>query len=175
MKYKTIYADPPWKKESGGGGRGANFHYPLMSTKEIMEIPVQEIADENCHLYIWATNSTIPDALKVIEAWGFKYITCITWMKDRISLGQYYRGLTEHCLFARKGMLPYKMDGGKRVQGVTGFYEKKGQHSEKPKKMREMIEKVSYGPFLEMFAREYHPGWDVWGNEVEGIEIKNSL
>lgn len=100
-KYKTIYADPPWK-ESGGGKikRGADRHYPLMSTKEICELPVWKIADDNCHLYLWTTNNFLQDAFKVIEAWGFTYITCITWMKDRQGLGQYYRGLTEHCLFA---------------------------------------------------------------------------
>lgn len=157
------------------GGRGANFHYDLMTTKEIMNIPVQKVADDNCHLYLWATNATLPDAMKVIAAWGFKYITCVTWMKDRIGLGQYYRGITEHCLFARKGRPPYKTENGKRVQGVTGFFEKKRKHSEKPEKMREMIEKVSYGPFLELFARARHPGWDVWGNEVEGINLINDI
>lgn len=83
-KYKTIYADPPWK-ESGGGKikRGADRHYPLMSTKEICELPVWKIADDNCHLYLWTTNNFLQDAFKVIEAWGFTYITCITWMKDR--------------------------------------------------------------------------------------------
>ncbi len=119
-KYKTIYADPPWQ-ESGGGKikRGADRHYPLMTTKEICELPVQQIADENCHLYLWTTNNFLQDAFKVMEAWGFEYITCITWMKDRQGLGQYYRGLTEHCLFGRKGMVPYKTIDGKRQQGVT--------------------------------------------------------
>jgi len=87
-------------------------------------------------------------------------------MKDRKGLGQYYRGKTEHCLFARKGVLPYRTKNGKRQQGVTGFVEARGRHSAKPKTMREMIEVVSYSPRLEMFAREKHKGWDVWGNEV---------
>ena len=78
MKYKTIYADPPWK-ETGGGKirRGADAHYPLMSTKEIMALPVADLADENCHLYLWTTNNFLPDALKVMEAWGFHYKTMI--------------------------------------------------------------------------------------------------
>lgn len=175
MKYKTIYADPPWK-ESGGGKikRGADAHYPLMSTTEICKLPVQELYDPEvgCHLYLWTTNNFLPDALKVIKAWGFEYVTTITWMKDKIGLGQYYRGITEHCLFARtKKVLPYKVnENGKRCQGQTGFSEPKREHSQKPDTMREMIEKVSYEPRIELFARDYHEGWDVWGNEVEGID-----
>lgn len=171
MKYKTIYADPPWSVESGGHGKGANAHYSLMKTKDICALPVQNLADDNCHLYLWTTNAAFPDALEVIKAWGFKYITCITWVKDRIGLGQYFRGITEHCLFARKGVLPYKMQGGKRVQGQTVFYAPKTVHSAKPEEMRQMIEKVSYGPRIELFARQKHEGWDVWGNEVDGIDI----
>ena len=85
-----------------------------------------------------------------------------------MGLGQYYRGLTEHCLFAStKKRLPYKMADGKRCQGVTGFSEPKTIHSSKPDSMRNVIEWVSYAPRIELFAREHHAGWDVWGNEVE--------
>lgn len=166
-KYKTIYADPPWN-ESGGGKikRGADRHYPLMKTKEICELPVGGISDENCHLYLWTTNNFMKDALKVIEAWGFRYVTTITWMKDKMGLGQYYRGMTEHCLFAVKGKLPYKVLDGKRQQGKTGFMAPRTIHSKKPEEMREMIEKVSYVPAIELFSREEHDGWDCWGNEV---------
>jgi len=166
-KYKTIYADPPWNEQGGGKiKRGANRHYNLMKTKDIAALPVAQLADTNCHLYIWTTNNFLPDAFEVIEAWEFRYVTCITWMKDRQGLGQYYRGLTEHCLFAVRGKLPYKIVDGKRQQGLTGFCEAKGVHSEKPIKMRKMIEKVSYEPRLELFARQQFQGWDCWGNEV---------
>lgn len=156
-----------------GGGRirrGADRHYPLMKTSEIMALPVKQLADpEGCHLYLWTTNNFLPDALKVVEAWGFEYVTIITWMKDRKGLGQYFRGMTEHCIFATtKKRLPYKIEDGKRCQGLTGFAEPKGEHSRKPETMRRMIERVSYGPRVELFARETHPGWDVWGNEVDG-------
>lgn len=78
-KYSIIYADPPWN-ESGGGKikRGADRHYPLMKTKDIAELPVQSIADTNCHLYLWTTNTFLPDSLKVMEIWGFNYKTMIT-------------------------------------------------------------------------------------------------
>lgn len=166
-KYQTIYADPPWN-ESGGGKikRGADRHYSLMKTKDIIALPVSKIADDNCHLYLWVTNNFLKDGLAVMDEWGFRYITTITWMKDRIGLGQYYRGITEHCLFGVKGKLPYKVINDKRQQGKTGFYAAKTIHSEKPIEMRQMIEKVSYEPRIELFAREETDGWDCWGNEV---------
>lgn len=167
MKYHTIYADPPWS-EHGGGRRGANVHYPLMKTKEIIALSpmVQDLADDNAHLYLWTTNNFLRDALEVMNAWGFRYVTAITWVKDRMGLGQYFRGMTEHCLFGLRGKLPYKVIDGKRQQGKTGFFEKKREHSRKPVQMREMIEKVSYPPFIELFARERFDGWDAWGNEI---------
>lgn len=170
MTYKTIYAAPPWMERGGGKiRRGADRHYPLMKTKDIMNLPVKQLIDpEGCHLYLWTTNNFLPDALKVVTAWGFDYVTLITWMKDRQGLGQYYRGITEHCIFAStKNRLPYKLINNTRQQGLTGFYAPKGEHSQKPEMMRVMIEKVSYAPRIELFAREPHEGWDVWGNEVE--------
>jgi N6-adenosine-specific RNA methylase IME4 len=172
MKYKTIYADPPWMEVGAGKiRRGADAHYPLMKTADIARLPVRNLydANEGCHLYLWTTNNFLPDAIDVVKAWGFQYVTIITWMKNKIGLGQYYRGITEHCIFARAGVLPYKVIDGKRVQGVTGFTEDKSIHSKKPEKMRQMIELVSYAPRVELFAREYNNGWDVWGNEVHGI------
>jgi len=137
-----------------------------MSVKEIINMPIQNIADDNCHLYLWVTNNFLKAGLQVMEAWGFRYITTITWNKDKIGLGQYFRGLTEHCLFGVKGNLPYKIINDKRQQGVTGFYAPKSKHSEKPQEMRDMIEKVSYEPFIELFARQKFDGWDAWGNEI---------
>lgn len=169
-KYRTIYIDPPWPERGGGKiKRGADRHYRLMKVKEIMALPVQKLADPNgCHIYLWVTNNYLCAGLECLSAWGFEYITTITWMKDRQGLGQYYRGLTEHCLFGTtKQRLSYKLTpDGKRCQGVTGFIEPKKEHSKKPQKMREMIETVSYSPRIELFARETFPGWDAWGNEI---------
>lgn len=177
-KYQIIYADPAWN-ETGGGKikRGADKHYPLMKTKDIINLPVQNIADKNCHLYLWATNNFLPDALIVMKAWGFDYKTIITWIKDRIGLGQYFRGRTEHCLFGVRGMLPYKIIDGKRQQGETSFHAIRQRHSEKPPEMRKMIEIVSDRTGfnkIELFARipkeiAEDPAlrdWDFWGNEV---------
>lgn len=172
-KYKTIYLDPPWEEKGGGKiKRGCDRHYPTMSINEIESLPIADLADPNgCHIYMWVTNNFLEKGLYLLKKWGFEYITTITWQKDRFGLGQYYRGITEHCLFAStKKRLPYKVINGKRAQGVTGFYEPKTVHSRKPDKMREMIEYVSYSPRIELFAREQFNGWDCWGNEVEEKE-----
>lgn len=167
--YKTIYIDPPWPERGGGKiKRGADRHYELMSVKEIMALPIGELAHpDGCHLYLWTTNNYLQSALECVKAWGFEYVTLITWQKDKIGLGQYYRGITEHCIFAvTKKRLPYKIVDGKRQQGVTGFFEPKTIHSRKPERMRKMIETVSYEPRIELFARERFAGWDAWGKEA---------
>lgn len=167
-KYKTIYADPPWM-ETGGGKikRGADAHYPLMKTKDIINLPIQNICEDNCHLYLWTTNNFLPDALEVMKAWGFVYKTTITWGKDKFGLGQYFRGQTEHCLFGVRGCLPYKTKDNKRQQGTTLLLAPRREHSQKPDEMRTMIEKVSYAPYIELFARQHFDNWDCWGNEIE--------
>ena len=93
-KYQIIYADPPWF-EAGGGQikRGADRHYPLMKTQEIIDLNVSSIVADNAHLYLWVTNNFLQDGLDVMKAWGFEYKTIITWMKDKTGLGQYYRGI----------------------------------------------------------------------------------
>lgn len=171
-KYNIIYADPPWKEQGGGKiKRGADRHYPLMKTKDIVALPVPEITADDAHLYLWVTNNFLPDGLQVVEAWGFRYVTMITWVKDKFGLGQYFRGQTEHVLFGVKGMIPYKKDQtGKRCQAPTFFEAPRRKHSAKPEEMRRIIEHVSVQPGmekLEMFARKIVPGWDVWGNEVD--------
>lgn len=168
--YKTIYIDPPWEEKGYGKvKRGADRHYPTMPVKEIAQLPIPRLADKDgCHLYLWVTNNFLEHGISLLREWGFEYITTITWQKDRFGLGQYFRGITEHCLFATaKKRLPYKVIDGKREQGVTGFFEPKTVHSRKPQKMREMIERVSYAPRIELFAREQHNGWDAWGNELK--------
>ena len=168
-KYKTIYIDPPWMERGGGKiKRGADRHYNLMKFDDIAKLPIEKLADENgCHLYLWVTNNFLPDAIELLKIWNFEYITTITWMKDKMGLGQYFRGMTEHCIFATtKKRLPYKIIDGKRQQGKSGFYEPKTIHSKKPKTMLKMIENVSYGPRIELFARDIKDGWDCWGNEV---------
>ena len=168
---------PPWNEKGGGKiKRGADKHYPLMPTKDIISLPVGKIADDNSHMYLWVTNNFLKDGLDCMEAWGFRYITMITWMKDRMGLGQYFRGVTEHCLFGVRGMVPYQLDEhGKRQQGKTGFIAPRQEHSVKPRQMREMIEKVSPGPRIELFSRQDIYGWDHLGNALDGKDIRQQL
>ncbi len=161
-KYRTIYADPPWN-ETGGGKikRGADRHYPLMKTKEIKEMPVNEIADDECWLYLWVTNNYLKDGIQVLESWGFRYVTNIVWCKDRFGIGYYFRGQHELCLFGVKGKLKPKL---RNIP--SAFYEPRTKHSEKPDRIRQVIESMSYEPRIELFARQRADGWDSWGNEI---------
>ncbi len=185
--YKTIYCDPPWP-ESGGGKikRGADRHYSLMKVKEIIALApfIKAISENDCHLYLWTTNNYMEDAYKVARAWGFRPITVITWFKEgNIGLGQYFRGVTEQLIFNVKGRLPYKVLDGKRQQGRTGYNAPKGKHSVKPELFRQEIRKVSYPPYVEIFARPLDDSsdifatpmadWDFVGNEVDGKDIRD--
>ena len=169
-KYRTILLDPPWPERGGGRiKRGADRHYPLMSLKEIADLPIESLADlEGCHIYLWITNNYVPAAIRIFEErWNITYITMITWGKEKIGLGQYFRGRTEHALFGRIGMLPYKtLSNGKRAQGDTLITAPRGRHSRKPTELHEAAELVSYEPRIELFARDRREGWDIWGNEV---------
>jgi N6-adenosine-specific RNA methylase IME4 len=169
--YRTVYADPPWmERGSGQIVRGAQRHYPLMSTDAICDLPIAMLADSNAHLYLWVTNNFLEDGLRVVRTWGFRYVTMITWAKDRIGLGQYFRGQTEHCIFAVRGNLPYKVADGIRQQGSTLITAPRSRHSEKPEEMRRLIERVSYEPRIELFARGEVAGWDRFGNEVQSTQ-----
>lgn len=185
-EYQTLMFDPPWNEQGGGKTRrGANRHYDLMKTRDIAELPVGSWAAPNAHLYLWVTNNFLPDGLLVMKAWGFRYVTKIEWFKGDIDdaqpveemddadlqmgIGQYFRGCTEPCLFGVRGSLPYRtLPNGKRAQGKTGFHAPRTQHSAKPEKFRQIVERVSHGPYLEGFARRPAPGWDLWGMEAPG-------
>ena len=109
-----------------------------------------------------------------MEEWGFRYVTTITWAKDRFGLGQYFRGQTEHCLFGVKGKLPYKVINGKRQQATTLINAKRTKHSRKPQEMYKYIERVSYGDYLELFARNKRENWDSWGNEINDMNFSSN-
>lgn len=176
--FTTCMADPPWK-ESGGGKikRGADRHYPLMKTEEIAALQVARHMEPNAHLYLWVTNNFLEDGLHVMRAWGFKYVTNICWGKVRQQdgvtivqqgLGQYFRGSHELLLFGKRGKIPYRKTAeGKRAQHPSLVLAPRGEHSEKPAIFRTIAEKVSPGPYVELFARERVAGWEAWGNEVE--------
>lgn len=172
--FTTGMADPPWP-ETGGGKvkRGADRHYPVMSVGDICALRVGELFAPNAHLYLWVTNNHLPAGLRVMGAWGFRYVTNIAWGKvkeGRVQqgLGQYFRGAHELLLFGVRGSLPYRtLDDGKRAQAPSLVLAPRSKHSRKPEEFRQLVERVSPGPYLELFARASAPGWAVWGNEVQ--------
>jgi N6-adenosine-specific RNA methylase IME4 len=175
MKYKTIYIDPPWNLSGGGKiKRGADKHYPLMTNQEILDMKdfITELSDDQCHMYMWVTNNFLEFGLEVLKHWGFMYITNIVWVKNSIGTGQYFRGQHEILLFARKGNpMPFKHK--KNIPSVV--FADKLEHSKKPKQFYTIIEKVSYPPYIEIFARNKRHGWDNWGNEVDDVSDNTAL
>jgi N6-adenosine-specific RNA methylase IME4 len=171
MKYKTVYADPPWNERGAGKiKRGADKHYNLMNTNDIIDFMKQIPIEDNAHLYLWVTNNFLQDGLRVMNELGFKYKTNIVWVKDRFGLGQYFRGQHEICLFGVKGNLPYKhkTDPSRSCCSETTIINaKRKEHSKKPDEMYIKIENTSYPPFVEVFARQRHDGWDAIGDELD--------
>ncbi|BDT94160.1 DNA methyltransferase [Nocardia sputorum] len=160
-RYRTIMADPPWNIDQAGG-RGAIQHYPLMTVEQIANMPVGDLAEDDAHLWLWVTNGSWRAGYDVMTAWGFTYRSPLTWVKPRLQLGQYLRNMTEHVLFGTRGRAPVNF----RAQ-PTWFIAPVQEHSHKPEEQYAIIERVSGGPYLELFARRRQPGWDAWGNEID--------
>ena len=169
-KYSVIYADPPWRYKMYKGNGKIEKHYPTMELDEIKALPVKELADKDCILFLWATLPMIPEALQVIKAWGFEYkTTAFVWVKlsrhsDGIfwGMGYWTRSNVEICMLATKGH-PHRR--AKNVHQVIVSHVE--EHSKKPAEARRRIEAlIGDVPRIELFARQSPPGWDVWGNEV---------
>lgn len=182
--YSTIVADPPWPYESpdaitrsikkgGDLARGvAQTGYSLLSMEGLNALDVESLADDAAHLYVWTTNAFMVEAHDLCRAWGFKPKTILTWTKtyqddpERVSMktGYWFRGATEHVVFGVRGSLRLATD-----EGVpTGFlWPRIGAHSVKPDTFFDLVERVSPGPRVELFARAPRLGWDSWGKGYE--------
>lgn len=165
QKYQTVVIDPPWDWGDEGDcdqyGR-ARPTYDTMSIDEIAALPVGDLTEANAHLYLWITNRSLPKGFGLLEKWGFRYITLLTWVKPSFGMGNYFRGSTEHVIFGVKGSLSLL-----RADVGTHFLaDRTGRHSGKPGEFYELVESCSPGPWLDMFAREHRPGWVAWGAEV---------
>jgi site-specific DNA-methyltransferase (adenine-specific) len=169
-QYQVIYPDPPWaydNKRTGGSLKsGAAQKYPVMTTAEICALPVPDLADKNSVCFLWATMPMLPDAFEVLKYWGYKYKTGIVWHKTgRNGLGYWFRGEIEILLLGKRGKVkPFRCQLPNFIEHpVLG-------HSEKPEAFRRLIETATVGmePKIELFARNKAPGWDAWGNEVDG-------
>ena len=164
-KFKCIYADPPWNR-SQLGHWGAVQHYPLMSLDRIKNMPVADLADNDAFLWLWTTNAGIEDALEVIKAWGFSYRSIYHYIKPRMGLGRILRNSSESILVATRGKPEVKFKG----QMNWGIYPVT-KHSEKPRELISVIERICDGPYLELFCRRRPAStekWYCWGNETEG-------
>jgi len=168
-KYRTVVIDPPWSQTGGGRiKRGADKHYAVLSTADIIKTIHQsgnwDNIEDDSHLYLWVTNNFLPEGLKVMEALGFRYVTNICWTKNHMGLGQYFRGKHELCLFGVRGKGFLNRTSDRTISSLVEA--KKTGHSRKPDTFYQMVERRSNGPYLDMFARQQRPGWDVWGDEV---------
>lgn len=165
-KYRTILADPPWQINQRGknSNRSAEHHYELMPLDCIKAMPVADLCDASAsHLYLWCPNGLLPEALEVIRAWEFTFRSPIYWIKPRLGLGNYVRNASETLLFATRGKAPVKFHAQ-----PNWFFAAQQEHSHKPEEQFAIIERLSDGPYLELFARRRQPGWDAWGFEAPG-------
>ena len=172
-KYNVIYADPPWTFKTysdKGKDRSPENHYNVMSLKDICNLPISKIANDNSVLLMWVVDPLLDKAFEVINAWGFKYKTVgFTWAKTNkksmgffTGLGYWTRGNPEMCLLATKGK-PKRLS--KSVPQLV--VEQRREHSRKPDIMYNHIENLLKGPYIELFARTQRSGWDSWGNQVD--------
>lgn len=173
--YKTVLADPPWRF-ANRTGKVAPEHrrldrYSTMELEDIKALPVHSVVAQNAHLYLWVPNALLPEGLKVMEAWGFRYVSNIIWAKrrkdggpDGRGVGFYFRNVTEILLFGVRGSLRTLQPARSQVNMIET---RKREHSRKPDEQYPFIQACSPGPYLEMFARHPQPGWTVWGDEAD--------
>lgn len=169
--YSTIVADPPWHYDAAWHGNGprandarVDFHYSTMTVDQIAALDVEALAAPAAHLYLWTTSRYLVDAFSVVNAWGFDYSTTLTWCKKPRGLGPggAFSMTTEFVLFARRGKLAHKQ----RVDS-TWWQWPRAAHSVKPSAFGDLVEQVSPGPYVELFARAPRLGWDAWGYGYE--------
>jgi len=174
MKYKTVYADPPWTYNKSTKKADVSLVYDTMSLKDILDMKdwINEITEQDCVLFLWTTSPKLPEGLETLKAWGFQYKTSIIWNKIKPYLGYYVNPIHEICLIGGKGKSTPEISMKERNQIPSIITERKTSHSKKPDKMYEIIETLypTY-PRVELFARNTRPGWDSW-NPTEGLYLK---
>ena len=166
-QFRCIVADPPWAQGLTGGwkrrpNRAKTLPYPTMTVDQIKALPVGDTAEPDAHLWLWTTNAFLEAGFSVMRAWGFRYLAPIHWVKPS-GLGNYFIHRTQTILFGYRKTCRFPARRYAPNIFTTGNPER---HSEKPEEAFTLIESVSPGPRLELFARRARPGWTVWGNEV---------
>ena len=174
-KFSTILADPPWQFQNRTGKMAPEHkrlsRYPTMRLQEIKDLPVEAIAEERAHLYLWVPNALLAEGMQVMENWGFKYKTNMIWYKirkdggpDRRGVGFYFRNVTEMILFGVRGKNIRTLQPGRSQENIISSC--KREHSRKPDEQYDIIESCSWGPYLELFGRGTRKGWVTWGNQA---------
>jgi N6-adenosine-specific RNA methylase IME4 len=177
--FRTILADPPWRFQNRTGKMAPEHRrlarYLTLTTPEVCDLPVERVAADKAHLYLWVPNALLADGLRVLEAWGFEYKTNLVWFKTRKDggpdgrgVGFYFRNVTELVLFGIRGKDNRTLAPGRRQVNLVP--ERKREHSRKPEQMYDVIESCSPGPRLELFARNARKGWVQWGDELGAYE-----
>jgi N6-adenosine-specific RNA methylase IME4 len=170
--FRVIVADPPWpyalRRPTVNDARGYP-DYAGMALADIEALPIQDLAADDAVLWLWTTNAFLKEGFNVLEAWGFKYRTTLTWVKNRIGLGDWLRGQTEHCLFASRGkpVITLKAQSTALVADVL-------DHSRKPDQFYALVESLCPTPpsgKIDIFARQPREGWRVWGHEVNAANV----
>lgn len=175
-KFSTILADPPWQFTNRTGKMAPEHkrlaRYPTMTLQQIKDLPVEAVARDTAHLYLWVPNALLAEGLQVMDNWGFTYKTNLIWYKvrkdggpDRRGVGFYFRNVTEVILFGVRGKDARTLQPGRSQENI--ITSRKREHSRKPDEQYEIIESCSWGPFLELFARGAREGWATWGNQAE--------
>lgn len=162
--YRVIVADPPWAytKRAGDASHRGDLPYPPMTTDEICALDVSSIAHDDAVLWLWTTNAFMRDAYRVLDAWGFEERTILTWAKDRMGLGDWLRGQTEHCIMAARGKPTITL-----VNQTTLLNGPLREHSRKPDEFYSLVDALCPGSKVEMFCRTPRAGWAMWGAETE--------
>ena len=180
-KYRVILVDPPWEfrvwNRETGHGRSAESHYPTLSIERMKRLKISKIAQKDCALLMWVTMPTLKESSSLAESWGFQYKTCaFTWAKTtkhgkwHIGMGYYTRANAELCLLFIRGHIQRK--SAKVRQLIVAPVR---EHSQKPDEQYERIEELMEGPYIELFARNTHEGWDSLGNQLNGVDIFDFL
>jgi N6-adenosine-specific RNA methylase IME4 len=175
-RFSTILADPPWQFQNRTGKMAPEHkrlsRYDTMVLEDIMALPVNQLATDPAHLYLWVPNALLPEGLLVMQAWGFQYKSNIVWHKirkdggpDGRGVGFYFRNVTELILFGVRGKNARTLTPGRRQ--VNFLATQKREHSRKPDELYSIVEACSPGPYLELFARGPRDGWSAWGNQAD--------
>jgi len=180
MPYSIVYADPAWDyagrtQQNGKEPTGsATYHYSTMKIEDMKKLPVQSLCEKNCLLFMWSSSPHLPQAIELMNAWGFEYKTiAFVWDKQRVNPGYYTMSQVEICIVGKKGNIPSPRGSRNTRQFLSQM---RGRHSAKPNEIRDRItEMFPTQRKLELFARDEVVGWDRWGNEVQSnVELVKS-